>query len=228
MSNFMQIGDAKNDIVLIENNVSGDQLTTTLTKANGEPISSPPVTLPSGGGANLVDLGTLTPDINSLTTSEMKWTGSITPENYSKLGTPNTVVKVSLLMDAENTVTAYGIISDFSNYAMGYLVSSLTIDGTYNVSLTSVIITADGIIAKVLQIRKIDPESGVDSPEDTTKWQSVRVADQDNKLYVEREVPKPSATNAGKVLVVNESGTGYEVSDIIGKINTGLAEILGV
>lgn len=50
MSNFMQIGDAQNDIVLVENNVIGDQLTTTLTKANGQPISSPPVTLPSGGG----------------------------------------------------------------------------------------------------------------------------------------------------------------------------------
>ena len=90
MSNFMQIGDAKNDIVLIENNVSGDQLTTTLTKANGQPISSPPVTLPSSGGTNLVDLGELTP------TSATEFTGTITPENYAKLSEPNTVVKVSL------------------------------------------------------------------------------------------------------------------------------------
>ena len=100
MSNFMQIGDAKNDIVLIENNVSGDQLTTTLTKANGQPISSPPVTLPSSGGTNLVDLGTLTPQ------SETTFTGTITAENYAKLATPNTVVKVNV-----GGIVCYGLVN---------------------------------------------------------------------------------------------------------------------
>lgn len=44
-----------------------------------------------GSGANIVDLGELTP------TSATEFTGTITAENYAKLATPNTVVKCSFI-----------------------------------------------------------------------------------------------------------------------------------
>ena len=95
MSNFMQIGDAKNDIVLIENNVSGDQLTTTLTKANGQPISSPPVTLPSSGGTTVVANPTLSGSEAELTGLEVAGTKySVVTKTYvdSLVGDINTAL----------------------------------------------------------------------------------------------------------------------------------------
>lgn len=47
---FMKVGDAANDISLIENEITSDnKLVTTLTKADGTSIESEPVSLPSGG-----------------------------------------------------------------------------------------------------------------------------------------------------------------------------------
>ena len=159
----------------------------------------------SGGG--FLDLGVLTP------ISESEFVGTITEANLEKLSTPNIVVKVSIQgLGGE----FFGLISDFGSIYS----TSIVFDTTYNtvfIYLTIDKYTREIIGSEVYQ-RKIQPVTGVMNAEDETIWQEVNVADQNNHLYVQREVPLPNVSDSGKVPVVRSDGTGYELQSGVARM----------
>ena len=161
----------------------------------------------AGSGGGFLDLGVLTP------ISESEFVGTITEANLEKLSTPNTVVKVSIQgLGGE----FFGLISDFGSIYS----TSIVFDATYNtvfIYLTIDKYTREIIGSEVYQ-RKIQPVTGVMNAEDETIWQEVNVADQNNHLYVQREVPLPNVSDSGKVPVVRSDGTGYELQSGVARM----------
>lgn len=169
----------------------------------------------TGGGSNVVDLGTLTP------MSETTFNGFTSDENLAKLATPNTVVKVSI---AGISAVFYGLISDLEGFSTeNCYATSIVTDTTYNTWFLYITInkSTKEIKGTAFQQRKIKPVTGVQNPDDTSVWQDVNVADQNNQLYVQREVPLPTASDAGKVPVVNAAGDGYELKTPSGGTSGG-------
>lgn len=144
----------------------------------------------SGSGANLVDLGTLTPQ------SETTFIGTPTAEQFAALATPNTVVKVTL---PDNMGVGYGLINyDVYNsniQSQQYYTTAITVNTPTATTFITLEISETMIIA-------------------TARNYPV--------------IPVPTPSDAGKVLIVNANGTGYELSDVIGNIDTQLTKILGV
>ena len=119
-TDFTKIGKAKDDISLIENEISSDnKLTTTLTKADGTTIESEPIVIPSGGNIEYMTddevdaLFASTPSIPSFADATWEQIAQVaeagTASNYFAVGDEKTI---TLSTDEQITLVILGFNHD--------------------------------------------------------------------------------------------------------------------
>lgn len=154
--------------------------------------------LSQGGSSPVLELG----ELKMQTTST--FSGTVSDENYEKLAFPNTVIKVILPYGMGDL---YGIVSPFSGGY--YSVAAATLSSALYI-FTIAVSSDKSILCSMVDITPIDLKY-VSSAGSDDRWQEVEANIQTNKIYARRELPMPTAEDAGKMSVVNATGDGYEL-----------------
>lgn len=153
--------------------------------------------LSQGAGSNIVELG----EVEMV--SDYSFEGTASDENYEKLSLPNTVVKLTLPYGLGDL---YGLVSPVSG---GYYAVAVTQETEIVYAFTISVYSDKSIRCNMVDISPVNLRyvSGAGSDD---RWQEAE-ASNDNRIFVRRELPKPTASDAGKVAVVNEAGDGFEL-----------------
>lgn len=151
--------------------------------------------LPSG--TNLVDLGELTP------TSSTTFTGTITAENYAKLATPNTVVKVTI-----SNVVAYGLVNCFNLNPNSYYTTAITRSDPTVTTIITLEVTQTQIIGTFVSV----PVTPVPTSSDNGKILGVNSSGQ----FALQPPPSPGTTVVANPTLSGDEPelTGLEVDGV--------------